>query len=345
MRLAVQAGGFLVGLALLGWCASIALAPENRAQLDHLAEARPWQIALLLALSAATLLLNGATFWVLLLPVRRLRAADVVAVNTLATCLAYLPFKLSLVSRVLIHNRRDKVPIFLIGSWMAAFAAAIAAVVGPLILVSMWRGRIDGLWFAAAVPAVVLTVAAASALAHAFAGERGLARLRRLASPLPPVRRFLGTAAWLNLHHGFAMIGSPRTAPAWALLRLADVAAQAARFAVAAAIVGHPLAYDQALFFSLAYFLIGIVSPSGVLGTREGGTTALAAILAVASSESFAVIALLVTVTESLVNLAGAGLAVAWLRPDRLLRLKADPALPPQHPPEPPPHPASPPPA
>src|SRR5690606_21428503 len=113
--------GFLVGLALLGWCVSIALSPENREQLDRLADAGWRPIALLVVLSGLSLALNGAIFWLVLLPARRLRAADVIATNALATFLAYLPFKISLIVRALIHQRRDRVPLVLLGAWMSAF--------------------------------------------------------------------------------------------------------------------------------------------------------------------------------------------------------------------------------
>lgn len=343
LRAAFQVFGFLVGLSLLAWCASIAMRPENREQLDRLATAGWRPIALLVGLSAASLVLNGMIFWAVLLPARRLRATDVVATNALATFLAYLPFKISLIVRALIHQRRDGVPIVLLGAWMTAFVVAVTAVVGPLIAVSAWRERIDAAWFAAAAAAVAAVVIAGVATARQFAGERGLARLHRLTDPvpLPLLHTFLRSATFAHLHAGFAMLGDPTTALVWTVLRLADVGVQAARFAVAAAVVGVPLGHDEALLFSLTYFLIGAASPSGMLGTREGGTTALAALMAVASSESFAVVALVVTVTESVVNLTGAALAIAWLRPDRLLRLTAPTArpVPPAPPPSPPPPP------
>nr|HRJ50554.1 hypothetical protein [Phycisphaerales bacterium] len=49
---AIQVVGLAVGLALLGWCVSVALRPENRDQLGRLREAPPWMIAGVVGLSA-----------------------------------------------------------------------------------------------------------------------------------------------------------------------------------------------------------------------------------------------------------------------------------------------------
>lgn len=318
VRLGVQIAGFALGLALLGWCVSLALSEPNRAGLERLRQASWGDVSLLLALSALSLVLNGLIFWATLRPARELSPADVTATNALATFLAYLPFKISLITRALVHNRRDHLPIVTIGAWMAAVAAVLAAVVGPLIVATSWRGRIDGAWAGAGIGGAAACLAGGVLLARMFAGARGQARLQRLAPG--PARRLLHARAWEHLHAGFAMLASPRWVGLSAGLRAADVAVQAARFAIAARIIGSPISADEALLFSLAYFVIGVVSPSGMLGVREGGTTLLAKLMAVTASEGYAVIALLVTVSEAVVNLAGAACAIAWLRPDRLMR-------------------------
>ena len=58
-----------------------------------------------------------------------------------------------------------------------------------------------------------------------------------------------------------------------------------------------------------------------MLGTREGGVVGLAGLLGI--SGGILPVTLLVGATEAVVNLAGAALGVAWLRPDRLLRAPA----------------------
>lgn len=326
LRLAVQVLGFLIGLGVLGWCAAEALSGKNAAQLDRLGDASPGQIAALIALSGGSLLLNGLIFWALLLPVRRLRVADTLATNALATFLNYLPFKLSAISRVVIHNRRDRVPLLIIGAWFVGIGVTVLTSLGPLLAVSLWRERIDAVWLGTAALGVLAAFGATVLVARTLAGERGLARLHRLIDPLAPaqLQRWLRSDLFVRLHAGLGILASPAGVGAATALRLADTGVQAARFVVAADVVGHELPYSQALLAAAAYFLVGILSPVGMLGLREGAATGLAGALAFTSGESFAVITLLVSATESIVNLAGAAIGLAWLRPDRLLRLRGE---------------------
>ncbi|HRQ74272.1 MAG TPA: hypothetical protein PLU35_14715, partial [Phycisphaerales bacterium] len=133
LRLAVQGLGFVAGLVLLGWCVRAALSPENREQLSKLGDAPAWAVAALLGLSVASVALNGLAFWCALLPARRLHASDVIATNALATFLNYLPFKLSAISRVVIHNRRDRVPLLTIGGWFGAVLGVMVVSLAPLV--------------------------------------------------------------------------------------------------------------------------------------------------------------------------------------------------------------------
>lgn len=321
LRIGVQITGFLIGLALLGWCANAALSERNRSQLERLLEATPGQVGLLLACSLATLVLNGLIFWLTLVPVRRLRAADVVAVSAIATFLNYLPFKLSVVARFLIHNRRDGVPVLTIGAWFGAVLVVVVTALGPLVAVSFWRQGIDLLWWVGAVVGLVVLGAVTVLMARVFAYERGLGRIQALSAPLrlKLLDRFLATEAFARMHAGFAMLSSPLAVAGTTGLRVLDVAVQATRFFIAAMIVGETLGWEAATLVACTYFVIGMASPFGMLGTREAGTAGLAAWLGMAGEVNLAVIVLLVTATEAVVNLGAAAIAVAWLRPDRLV--------------------------
>ena len=123
-RFVFQIVGFLVGLGLFGWCLHLALsAEETREGLARLfQEAGIQSLGVLVLLSTLSLTINGLAFWITLSPIRRLRILDVIAVNTLATIAANLPFKLSAVLRVLIHNRHDGLAIKTIIAWFAAMA-------------------------------------------------------------------------------------------------------------------------------------------------------------------------------------------------------------------------------
>jgi hypothetical protein len=327
VRLLIQVLGFAISLGLLGVCVWLALKEENRAGFQHLREASAWQVGLLLLLSFLTLNINGLAFWVALRPVRRLAVLDVLATNAVSTFLAYLPFKLSAIARIVIHNRRDRVPLLSIGAWFAAVAVLLLAALGPAALATLWRQKIDALWIIATLGGQVLLGSVIVMLAGAFRGPAGQARLAALAGSLRLrlARRVLGSRAWSNLHAGFDMLASPRAVASAVVLRLADMAVHGSRFALAAAIFGVALPLDQAVLISLTYFMIGVVSPFGVLGAREMGATGMAAALfAGAGGEHavgmFAAISLLVSASEVIVNLFSAAAGLAWLRLDRLLR-------------------------
>lgn len=320
-RLLVQVVGFCIGLALLGWAVTMALG--NKAQLERLLDASPQQIAMLLGLSLATLIINGLIFWAVLLPVRRVRILDMQAVNGIATSLTYLPFKLSALVRVAIHNRRDHVPLLTIGSWFAAIAILMLAAVGPAALAAWWFRGIGAAWLVVTLLGQCSLVVILVYAARAFRGTEGQLRLARLAGMLrvPLLNRLLSSRAWTNLHAGFDMIASPGVSAGATALRLADLVVHVARFWVAATVLGVDLPIDQILFISLGYFLVGVLSPFGVLGAREGGAIGVAAALYGGELGDVAGVALLVTATETVVYLFGAAAGLAWLRPDRLLRV------------------------
>jgi hypothetical protein len=333
IRLAFQAVGFIIGLALLGWCIRTALSPENREQLAKLGEADPGQVGILLALSAATLTINGLIFWATLEPVRKLRAIDVLATNAVGTFLAYLPFKLGAVTRVAIHNRRDRVPLLTIGAWFGAMLVVMLAAYVPVTGASLWRRGVDAAWWAAGLGGAALLAALATTVARPFAGERGLARLHRALDGirLPLVASLARSERFAQLHAGATMLACPKAVAISTLLRLTDVGVLAARFVVAGAIVGVAFGWEEAVLVASAYYLIGVVSPFGVLGAREAGTVWMAGALGLAASSgqpadevarSLTVLTLFITGTESVVLLAGAAAGVVWLRPDRLLRAK-----------------------
>ena len=320
VRLAVQVVGFLAGIGLLGWCVKDALSEDNRAQLERLLDAPAGSIGALVGLTVATLLLNGLGFWTALAPVRRLRVTEVVAVNALATFLNYLPFKIGAITRIAVHNRRDGVPLLMIGAWLVALLAALVIGVGPLVLVSLWCPRVDATWVGASLGLALVLFIVCVVVSRLFMGERGLTRLHALVDPLRIglLSRFLRSERFQELHAGFTMTSHLGWFGLTVLLRLLDVGVQAARFWLAADLLGSPIGFDQAILVSVAFFLIGVMSPSGMLGLREGGSRIFAGLIALGST--FDTVPLLVGAVDAVVNLAGAGAAIAYLGPRRLLK-------------------------
>ncbi|MCC6229867.1 MAG: hypothetical protein IT432_11650 [Phycisphaerales bacterium] len=329
LSIILQLAGFAAGIALLAWCVRQALRPENQGKLDRLADASPAQITGLLALSLVSLAVNALSFRSLLYPVHLLKIPDILAINSLCTWLNYLPFKIGAITRVLIHNRRDAVPVFTIGAWFIALALIMLAVCGPLIAVSLLRPHVDALWITLSLLGVLLTCTALHMLARFASGDAGRARATSLLSTLTlglSARPFAQTP----VRHAIAgadMLASPPAFSATLLWRAIDLSLQAARFMLAASVIGHSLSADRALLAALAFFLIGVFSPAGMLGTREGGTAWLLPLVAAQGEDTswFAAAVLIVGASELITNTACAALGLIYLRPDRLLRERSAP--------------------
>jgi hypothetical protein len=324
-KLALQVLGFLIGIALLAWCVHTAFKdPEG---FKRLGQASLRQIAELVGLTIVVVLCSGAVFRETLVPIRKLPMLEVQATNFIACLLVLVPFKLSVLFRVLVHNRRDKVPLLTIGAWFAAVGAVILCVLGPTLLAGIWRrGHADTLWFVSTGGGMFVLLTTLLLIARFFATERGWSWLKghygRI--PLPARLRAGSTAATALLekgHEGVRMLASPRVVYGCAILRLMDFAAQAGRIAVAAAIVGQDISWEHALLAGTIFFLITAAAPSGALGAREGGTAWLiSAVLPGLDRDRFMLVVLAVSATEAAVLLVGSVISIAYLRPDRLLR-------------------------
>jgi len=327
----VQIIGFAIGIFLLGWAVRMALRPENREQLSKLSDATPGELMLLLVLAALSVGFNGIIFWVVLNPIHRIRATDVIATNAIATFLAYLPFKLSVVSRFVIHNRRDKVPVLTIGAWIIAEAILMGAALTPLVLTSIWLKEVNLLWWIVSLTGVGVGTAIGSALARQLAGDVGLTRLSKIGIG----EKLSGSDAFSRIHSGFEMLGHPRATLIANAFRLIDIITFALRFYVAARVLELPISMQDALLLGATYFIIGAASPAGMLGTREAGTIGIAELVGISSNalnetESgqvpIAATVLFVTAVEAIVNLGCAGFGIAWLKARKPLDPEGQPA-------------------
>jgi Lysylphosphatidylglycerol synthase TM region len=320
VRVLVQVIGFAASIAALGWAVKMALTEENRAQLENLQNASVGQVMALVGLSFSSVAINGLIFWVVIRPVHKIRATDVISTNAIATLLAYLPFKLSLVARVAIHRKRDGVPVLTIGAWFAAIGVLMVAVLGPMALVSFVLQEVNVLWWVGVVGSVAVSVWVLILIARFFYGDRGVKRIASVGL----LRGWTEKDSFSRMHAGFDMVACP-TSSSWAGLgRMLDVLAFAGRFVVAAAVLGLPISGSDALLLGSVYFLIGVFSPFGMLGTREAGTIGAAALFGVSSAAigdggtggegPIAAAVVFITAIEAVVNLGCAGFGVAWLR-------------------------------
>jgi len=314
----VQIIGFLGSVSALGWAVSVALRQENREQLAKLSQATPTELMMLMGLATISVGFNGMLFWVVMNPVHKLRPTDVIAVNAISTLLAYLPFKLSIVSRFVIHNRRDKVPVLTIGAWIVAVTLLMLAVFGPITLASVWQREINSTWWIVSAIGILASTILGSQIAKQLEGEIGTKRIAKLLG-----QRITATDSYSRLHIGFEMLANTRSAIVGNIFRVLDIISFALRFYVAALVLDLPISATDSLLLGATYFLIGMASPVGMLGTREAGTIAIATMVGISSAaiaqdqtgETPIFIAVLfVTAIESIVNLACAGFGIAWLR-------------------------------
>lgn len=309
--LAVQLVGLAIGIGLLVWAFSLSARPENRRSIEAMQNAPASEVGLLLALTFVSLVLNGLMFWVTLRPLKRLKPIDVVLVNSIATFFSVLPFKLSLVARVLIHHRRDGVSFKTLLAWVAAMGALGLAVLLPLVGATLWRGQLDALWWAASLAGLLAFNGLGVVLGH---------QARRV-----KLLRTLSFGADAIVRHVPAVVGH-------GVFRLADVGALAARFMAAAAIADVAMPIDQAVLLASVYFVLSVITPAGTLGFREMGVAALGLSQGL-GPEQVALVALVVTGAEVVTSGGLATIAFIVLRPDKLVhragRAKAVTAAPP----------------
>lgn len=293
----MQIAGLALGAALLAWAVRLSMSEENARSLAAMRAAPAWELGALLACTLAGLVLNGLMFWSTLRPEHRLGLTDTLLTNAVATFLSVLPFKLGLATRVLIHHRRDGVPLPLLIGWVAAMGALALASLGPLEIAGLWRGSIDALWWATVIVGTIV-------------GGVAAVTLGRLAERLAWLR-VLSLGSHRIVRHAGAVV-------AHGALRLADVAMLAGRFLAAGWIADAPLDPAHAVLLSTTYFLLSVVSPAGNLGVREMGVASLA--FAQGGDEhAVALIALIVTGAEMVCAGAVSLVALVRLRPDRLL--------------------------
>ncbi|MFT5424731.1 MAG: hypothetical protein ACI89L_002529 [Phycisphaerales bacterium] len=338
----LQLVGFALCVGLLVWVILIALKPENREQLQKLSEATAGQLFLLFALTAATITLNGIVFWALIREVKPLKILDVVAVNGIATCLSYVPFKMSLVSRIAIHNKRDKLPVATIGAWIIADAGTIVATLAPIFAVSVWRKQIDAVWVLLAIVGVLGANAALIFAGRLLEGEAGLGRIRKVLS-LANMHKLADNPRFGQAHLGMTMLAKFHAIGLSMLFRLGDITVLAARFLVAAAVLDLDLSIEHAILLGSTFFVVGVMSPFGEAGLREAGTIKLAALVGIAAAgaaggvaggagggtegsdaDPIVVLTLFVSATELVVRIVAGVFSVVWLRADKLIAPKGN---------------------
>lgn len=326
LRPIVQVAGFLIALGMLAWAGKLAVSGIGPEQIEHLRASAWYEVLGLVALGVATVVINGLIFALVIRPARRVPVLDVVSVNAIASLLAYLPFKLSLIFRTLVHNRRDGVPLLTIGAWLGAVGVLLMAVYGPMILVSGIVQTVGGFWLIACGLGVLGGTLLITVLARAGAGDAGLSRIERITRTLAGRRmaRLVRSDAFARLHAGLDMLASWLVAGGNLLLRAMDLLVHAGRFMLASSMLGAGLSIEEALLLGLVYSFLNAASPTGSLGIADLGTVGVAAWMGLGDGDParFAGIALLVRASEVIAYLLSTALGVLWLGPVALVRLE-----------------------
>lgn len=323
VKLAIQLGMFAGGLVLLYWVVRQALDERNQGAIRSIRSASPGAIALLLAMTLGSLVINGGIFWACIRPVRKLRMIDVQAVNAVGTILANPPGKLSIVFRVFMHHRRDNIPLLTIAAWFVAVAAGVTAATNPLFFASWYLKDMDATWAAVASGGLAVSYLMVLALARSFAGEAGLVRFRRAVGVLflGQLKGFVAGPALERVHAGFDMLSHPLWLFVQMSLRVADLFLLAARLFLCAQIAGAHVSFNEALVYGAIRFAIATLLPSGAMGSQEAGTTWIARIRQAAASDQFEVVLVFMLVTELVVYSAATAVSLWWLKPWRITAL------------------------
>jgi hypothetical protein len=287
-KIAVELGGFVIGLALLAWCIKGAI---EKGGWERLADADVGLVAGMLGCSLLSALINGAMFWVTIRPLKRLRFWDLQWLNFVGNLLNYAPVRLGAIARVLYHLRVDRLNLLQIGGWFTFIGYILCLGIGSCLLATLARDRIDWIWAAL----VLGQMALGGVLTRVVVGNRLLIRYgqgvdRIIADPL---------ALW-------GAIG----------LRLADLTAYSGRMAIAMTILGINLPTAHVIILALVALAASLI-PFGRLGFREFCVWITAQRLSMLASDvdsNMQQLALVESAGEAVIFIPLGAVALLWYR-------------------------------
>lgn len=257
----VQGVGFALGLALVAWVLLGALRaaddPSRAGILQSLRQAwsdRPLLVLGLAATTLGSLIIDGALFWLVLLPVRRLGFMEIQWLTFVAALSNFFPVRLGVPMRYAYHMRANRMTFWQATAWFVAVTLVILAALGAVIVGTVVESHPDWLW--------CVTVLAALAVA-------GLAL--RWVVTLGPIRT--------RLHGWERMLTTPRTYWSGALIRVVEIGLWIVRMWCAAEILNLGLSFATVTILGVAAITV-MLNPLGRLGFREATTVLVAGWLA-----------------------------------------------------------------
>jgi hypothetical protein len=256
-RMAAQAVGFAVGIALVAWVVKGAIDaandPSRAGILESVRaawESRPWLVAGIALTTALSLAIDGALFWLILLPVRRLGFMEIQWLTFVTATSNFFPVRLGIPVRYAYAMLANRMGFLEATAWFVALTLVILVSLGAVVAATA----------AVPVPGVAWALLVLVALA---AGGWILQR----AAGLGPVRARMGD--WTP------MLTTPRTYWAGALLRVAEVLLWVVRMWCAAEILGLGLSFATVTVLGVASIAV-MLNPVGRIGFREATTVVVA---------------------------------------------------------------------
>jgi hypothetical protein len=317
-----QTLGALISVGLIVWCVRTALGnPATIERLGELRSASPLMVAALLGLSALTICETAFVLWVLVKPIKRLPYVDVLAINALCTLLGNLPFKISLLTRFVVHSRRDGMAIASIVAWLGAFAVVLLITLGPPVGASLLVGSAEFVWWVITLGLMIGLALVTWAMSKVLASDWGWQKFLELCdrTMIDALSRFVRSALVERLHASVRILSDWRALVVCLLARVVGIALQAVRFALAAHLMHIELSIGQVVIAGATYFLIQGAAPAGALGAREAGVGAMLIAVTRLPIDQAAAVILTVSAAETIVNIVMGLGGAAWLRVDRLL--------------------------
>jgi hypothetical protein len=292
-RIAVQIIGFVIGIALLGWCVWIAIANGGDAW-ARLRHADPLLVAGLAACSVVSLIVNGANFWLVARPMRRLELRHMIWLNFAASMLNYAPIRAGMIARIAYHLRVDRLSVLQLAAWFTAVAYVLLLTLGAFIAATLIHPELDLVWGALLVGQLLL----GGLLTWAIMGQPIITRYGR------GMDRMLREPACL-----WGSMG----------LRLTDIGAFVGRMACAVAILDLDLSVGDILVLGASTLALSL-NPLGRTGFREIAVAFVASRLASPDLSAtqldgqMATLALIESAGEALVAMPAGAVALAWYR-------------------------------
>ena len=239
-RRAIEIVGFLLGLGVLAWLVMIAIRDGDW---RRVVEADPYLLAGLLGCTIISAILNGATFWATIRPIRRIGFFELQGVNLVATMLNYAPVRLGMISRFAWHMRVDGLRFLDVVAWFASVLVLIATAIMVFGVATAIVPDVGPGWWFLVVLGVLVAGASLSLVPRiAWIRRHGRGADRILESPF---------ARWIGL-----------------LLRMLDVGTYAGRIAFSLAILGIEMSPSHIILLAVVALVTNLL-PIGRFGFRE----------------------------------------------------------------------------